>query len=272
MDDFSIKVVRAFLHKNNYAYIKSQLARTFPQAEKYLERDLASDMIMFRAVMMEEMHATDIVRETQVSDVLRRFNAMFFEAESQILEEFHRGAVARNVESGTKDHNLDTSRHDIYSTMTTEQLLRKWEDAPTKTGGVLRDDAIGDKSYAKKYSIARPTMIEYVDPETEYDMPYDHAQSMFDKEVVNHALNNTSRPHEKSKIGSGDIANDVRLLQRNIFRKNELGQANGISQHERRLLHRQFDRDISEGLGANRQLENRSYGYDMSDLRAPRNY
>jgi hypothetical protein len=79
-------------------------------------------------------------------------------------------------------------------------------------------------------------------------------------------LNDNTQPLYAGGFGRNNPKEDERNLKRQIFRKNEAGEENGIPRYEKRLYVRNLDRDISETLTGIERDFGGVRGYDMSEL------
>jgi hypothetical protein len=249
-------------------------------------------MRSYTRIIADELDSVDMLDGAGASNILRRYNNNFIRDQSHYLSSYVVATppeVTRQTDGPAKSHFIKTV-HDVdngkqtnqpkditamrsptqyaypeYNGVSADDLLARWDlQTKTRSGGQFRDDSQGDIPAADGYQhAAREVEVEYYDYS---DMNTSHAYEAFINDPVLVAMNRTDRPHELRRFGSTDIANDARLMDRVIGRKNERGEENGIPYYERRLYRRNYERDISEGLGSAAQYDCHIRGHDMSDF------
>jgi hypothetical protein len=203
-----------------------------------LNRSVEKDLRRYAIIIERELSSVDLIEGTTVYDVVRRYNADFIHS---MLRADDRNDHLSVVEGG----NVTSQQ-----SMTVDGILKKW-DMSTRNGGMFRDDTHGRGAHS---TMVREAEIDYTEPAQGGYAHYDDFMGSV------RAMNETDRPHELSRLGNNNIANDARLATREIYRD-----GNKIPNYEQRLYRRRYETDVGETLSST-EYGSHVRSHDMSDL------
>ncbi len=267
MNKFSQEIIFVFQSRENVNYLRKSLLSKFenPNVLKYINCSMGCHVRSFAESFAYEFMNSDPINDVPASYYVTMLNDQFLIKMANKLQRSITSNTDRVDEPATfkiTDGVAPKPSQLAYKQQSADQLLSKWKMNPGHEQ-TIREDVQGDNGETASlyYNASNGVDITFCD---QSDVNLSTGDEYRDKQ-----FNIINRPNDNTLYGGyvadGSIDTLGRLLQRNIFRKNEAGVPNGIPRYECRLYNRHLDRQISETLSG-RERESKTWGYDMSHM------
>jgi hypothetical protein len=267
MNEFATNLISALRSPQSKKAMHAKLSQYFGHnyaVLHYLDQNLCSAVESFADKMRIELTFSEFIPGVNFSTQLDCFAAQFMTEQIKFIDDF---VIKAEPDVYSIGDGKAGSRY-TNAGLSPDHLLARWSDNAGRQIS-MRDDVQGlncNPYYKTAPNCSRRSelggragpLLTFCD---QSNMGTQRHIEDYDNTTYKIALNRTSRPHENVPFGVSTIYSDARLLSRNIFRKNERGEENGIPRYEVAL----YNRDIDENLTST------EYGYkdrafDMCDL------